>query len=66
MWRNYLKVGWRNLLRDRLYTGINVLGLVTGLVSFLLIALYIRDERSYDQYHCGFRFLGTGHHIVSR
>lgn len=51
MWRNYLKVGWRNLLRDRLYTGINVLGLVTGLVSFLLIALYIRDERSYDQYH---------------
>ncbi len=51
MWRNYLKVGWRNLVRDRLYTGINILGLVTGLVSFLLIALYIQDEQSYDQYH---------------
>ena len=51
MWRNYLKVGWRNLVRDRLYTGINILGLVTGLVSFLLIALYIQDELSYDKYH---------------
>ena len=51
MWRNYLKLAWRNLLKDKLYSGINTLGLVTGLVSFLLITLYIQDEQSYDRYH---------------
>lgn len=51
MWKNYIKTAWRSLLRDKLYTLINLLGLTTGLISFLFIALYVQDEWSYDRYH---------------
>jgi len=50
MWKNYLNTAWRSLRRDRLYTVINLVGLTGGLISFLFIALYIRDELSYDRY----------------
>jgi len=51
MWRSYLVVAFRNLRRNRIYTLINILGLAIGIASFVLIALYIWDESSYDQYH---------------
>ncbi|GAB4410529.1 MAG: ABC transporter permease [Bacteroidia bacterium] len=51
MLRNYLLVAWRNMLRNKRYTLINVLGLSVGLVCFIWIMLYVQDERSYDRFH---------------
>ena len=51
MFRNYLNVILRNLLRYRGYSAINVLGLAIGLASCILILLYVQDELSYDQHH---------------
>ncbi len=49
MWKNYLKVSFRNLKKRTLYTGINLLGLTIALVSFFAISLYIHHEWSYDR-----------------
>ncbi len=51
MFRNYLTIALRNLTRHKGYTFINVLGLTVGLACFLLIALYVKDELSYDRHH---------------
>lgn len=46
-----LKMGWRNLKKNRIYSFINIFGLMAGLTSFLLIALYVFDEFTYDGFH---------------
>lgn len=51
MLRNYLKIAWRNLLRNRTFSFINITGLAVGLGCFLLIALYVLDELSFDRYY---------------
>ena len=51
MLRNYLFVVFRNIGRHKTYSFINVLGLSLGVGCCLLLALYIQDEYSYDQYH---------------
>lgn len=51
MLKNYLKVAWRNLLRNKTFSFINITGLAIGLACFLMIALYVLDELSYDRYH---------------
>ncbi|HWJ29304.1 MAG TPA: ABC transporter permease, partial [Flavisolibacter sp.] len=51
MFRNYFKVAVRNLWKNKTFSFINVLGLATGLCCFLLIALYVMDELSYDRYN---------------
>lgn len=51
MLQSYFKSAWRNLLRDRQYTIINILGLAIGIACFLLILLNIQDELSFDQHH---------------
>lgn len=51
MFRNYLKIAFRNLQKNRVYSGINVFGLAVGLATCLLITLYVADELSYDRYH---------------
>jgi len=51
MWRNYFKTSFRNLLKNKLYTGINIFGLAIGLSACLLIGLYIRHEMSYDTFN---------------
>lgn len=51
MWKNYLKIAVRNLRKHKAYALINLAGLTIGLASFLLIALYVADELSYDRYH---------------
>jgi putative ABC transport system permease protein len=51
MIRNYFKIAWRNLKKSKVYSFINIFGLTAGLVSFLLIALYIYDELTYDGFH---------------
>ncbi|MFL5811161.1 MAG: ABC transporter permease [Flavisolibacter sp.] len=51
MIRNYLKVALRNLWKNKGFSAINILGLAIGLACFLLIALYVVDELSYDRFH---------------
>ena len=51
MFRNYLTIAVRNLLRQKGYSAINVLGLAIGIACCVLILLYVQDELSYDQYH---------------
>ena len=51
MLKNYLKIAIRNLLRNKTYSLINVLGLAVGLTCAILLFLYIQDELNYDNYH---------------
>ena len=48
---NYLKIAIRNIRRQKFYAFINITGLTIGLVTSLLIILYIVDEFSYDRFH---------------
>jgi putative ABC transport system permease protein len=50
MLRNYLKIALRSLLKQRVYTIINVLGLSTGITSCLLITMFVQHEFSYDKF----------------
>ena len=47
---NYLAAALRNLARNRLYAGITIAGLAIGFAAALLIALFVRDEYSYDKF----------------
>ena len=51
MLKNYIKIAWRNLLRNKTFSIINIAGLAIGLCCFLLIALYVLDELSYDKFN---------------
>ncbi|RYU97588.1 ABC transporter permease [Emticicia agri] len=51
MIRNYLKIAWRSLLKSKLFTALNLLGLALGLAVSLLLMLYVKDELSFDKYH---------------
>jgi len=51
MIRNYLKVAWRNLLRNKAHSSINIAGLSVGLACSLLILLWVQNERSIDAFH---------------
>ena len=51
MFKNYLKIAWRNLLRNKVYSFINIAGLSIGLACAMLIILYVKDEVSYDRFH---------------
>lgn len=51
MIKNYLKVAFRTLVRQRTYAGINILGLAIGLAACLLIIMYVFHERSYDNFY---------------
>ena len=46
---NYLKTAWRNLLRNKTYSLINIMSIAIGLTAFWMIALYVGDELSYDR-----------------
>src|SRR5436189_4883809 len=51
MIKNYLKIAWRNLAKNKVFSFINVFGLSIGLTCCILITLYIYHEISYDKYH---------------
>ncbi|GAA0881242.1 hypothetical protein GCM10009119_42120 [Algoriphagus jejuensis] len=50
MLKNYLKIAWRTLMKNRLYTFLNVFGLTLGISGFFMISLFIQDELSYDRF----------------
>ena len=51
MFKNYLKIAFRNLMKYKFIFGINLFGLTVGLTCCLLILAYIVNELSYDKYH---------------
>lgn len=51
MFKNYLKIAFRNLLKNKVYSLINIFGLAIGMAACFFIFQYIRFELSYDQFH---------------
>ncbi len=51
MIKNYFKIAFRNLWKNKGYSAINIFGLAAGLATCLLITLYITDELSYDRFY---------------
>ncbi|MBC8152052.1 MAG: ABC transporter permease [Bacteroidetes bacterium] len=51
MLRNYFKIAWRNLAKNKVFSAINIVGLAAGLSCCMLICLYVVDELSYDTQH---------------
>ena len=51
MFRNYIKIAYRNLVKHKTYSIINIVGLAIGIACFIIILLYVLDELSYDKHH---------------
>ena len=51
MFKNYVKIAFRNLFRQKVFSAINIIGLAIGLTCSILLSLWIADELSYDRFH---------------
>jgi len=51
MIKNYLKIALANLMKNKFYSMINIVGLAIGITACILIMLYVQSELSYDTYH---------------
>jgi putative ABC transport system permease protein len=51
MFKNYLKITWRNIKKNKVYSFINIMGLAIGMASCILIFLWVQDELSFDGFH---------------
>jgi putative ABC transport system permease protein len=64
MLQNYLIIGWRNLSKQKMYSAIKIGGFALGVAACFLIALFIRDEVSYDRHYTNtnriFRVIRSG------
>ncbi len=50
MFRNYFKTAWRNIIRSKGYSALNILGPATGMAVALIIGLWVHNEYSYDKF----------------
>src|SRR5687768_12450831 len=50
MIKNYFKIAWRNILRNKVNSIINIAGLAIGMACVILIAFYVQDELRYDRF----------------
>src|SRR5687767_6119223 len=51
MLKNYFKLAWRNMVKNKVYSAINISGLAIALAVCMLIVLYVGHESSYDSFH---------------
>ncbi|MGZ3871762.1 MAG: ABC transporter permease [Mucilaginibacter sp.] len=51
MIKNYIKIAWRNLVKNKFYTLVNIVGLTAGLAIGILILLWVQNELSFDAFH---------------
>jgi putative ABC transport system permease protein len=58
MLKNYIKIAWRNLLKNKVSSFINVGGLAAGMAVAMLIGLWIYDELSFNKYHHNYDRIG--------
>ncbi|MFC1553841.1 ABC transporter permease [candidate division KSB1 bacterium] len=54
MFKNYIKIAFRNIKRHKVYSTINISGLAVGMSCSILILLWIQDELSFDKFHKNF------------
>ena len=57
MFKNYLKVAWRNIINNKVYSTLNILGLGAGMAVALLIGFWIYSQYSYDRFLPGYNQL---------
>jgi putative ABC transport system permease protein len=58
MFRGYLKLAWRHLVKNKVAGTLNIIGLSIGITSCIMAGMFIADELSYDRYnHSARRFL---------
>ena len=57
MFKNYLKIAWRNLINNKVLSLINIGGLAVGIAVVMLISLWILDEVSFNKYHDNYRHI---------
>ena len=55
MFLNYLKIAFRNIMRKKFYSTINILGLAIGLSCTILIGLFVLNELSFDKHHDNYK-----------
>src|SRR5258707_7045841 len=58
MFENFLKIAWRNLLKNKISSFINIGGLAVGMAVAILIGLWIYDELSFNKYHKNYDRIG--------
>ncbi len=51
MFRNYFKIAWRNLWKNKIYSAINIAGLAIGMAACIVIMLFVFYEKSFDRMH---------------
>lgn len=51
MFKNYIKIAWRNLFRNKGFSVTNILGLTIGITCTIFILLWVQDELTYDKFH---------------
>jgi putative ABC transport system permease protein len=57
MIRNYFKIAWRNLVNNKVYSAINIVGLAAGMAVALLIGLWVVNQYSYDKFYPNYKQL---------
>ena len=57
MIRNYFKIAWRNIIRNKIYSAINVGGLAVGMAVATLIGLWVHNEFTYNTYHSNYQLI---------
>jgi len=55
MFKNYFKIAWRNLFRNKGFSVTNILGLTIGMTCTILILLWVQNELSYDKFHAKYK-----------
>ena len=51
MFKNYFKIAFRNLWKNKVFSAVNIAGLSVGLAVFIIIMLWVKNEMSYDGFH---------------
>ena len=54
MIKNFFKIAWRNLFRNKGFSAMNLLGLTIGITCTILISLWVKDELTYDKFHANY------------
>src|ERR1700749_976368 len=51
MIKNYLKIAWRHIWKNRVFSAVNIIGLAVGMASFMVIMMFVAYEKSFDNFH---------------
>ena len=65
MIKNFFKLAWRNIVRHKMHTAVNVTGLALGMTCCLFIFLWVHDEESVDNFHLNGKNLYTIYETVT-